>query len=391
MELSIIMPCLNEAETLAACIAKAREYLARSKVDGEIVVGDNGSTDGSQEIARKEGARVVDVPVRGYGAALFTACQAAKGRYIIMGDSDNSYDFSQLDGFLERLRAGDDLVMGNRFAGGIKPGAMPWKNRHIGNPILSGIGRVLYSSPIRDFHCGIRGFSKAAFERMELKTLGMEFASEMVIKAALLKMRVSEVPTVLWPDGRSRPPHLRPWRDGWRHLRFMLLFSPNWLFLYPGFLVMAAALLLVAALSRGPLNLGGLTLDVDTMIYCAFAAVIGFQAVSFAVLSRIYAVENNLYPSATSVKFSRLFTLERGLLVGFFVALGGLGGAIYTVLQWKQQHFGNLELEEIARQVIPSALAMSLGVETMLFSFFQSYLSLSIQQKAPAKIGPAAG
>jgi glycosyltransferase involved in cell wall biosynthesis len=377
------MPCLNEAQTLGRCIDKAKQFLAESGTTGEIVIGDNGSTDGSQAIAREHGARVVDVPVRGYGAALFTACGQTQGKYIIMGDSDDSYDFYRLGLFVERLRAGDDLVMGNRFSGGIKPGAMPWKNRHIGNPILSGIGKILFSTPIRDFHCGLRGFSRTAFERMELKTSGMEFASEMVIKAALLKMRVTEVPTSLWPDGRSRPPHLRPWRDGWRHLRFMLLFSPNWLFFYPGLLTMTLGIALVVLLSRGPLTLCGVTLDVDTMIYCAFASTIGFQGVLFSFLSRIYAVQNCLYPDTKSIlKFFRWFTLERGLLLGFFMALAGFVGAVYSVLEWNQQNFGRMNLEATARHVIPSAMAMSLGVETILFSFFQSCLSLGIQHNS---------
>ena len=232
-EISIVMPCLNEAETLERCISKAQAWLRRAQVDGEVIVGDNGSSDGSQDIARRSGARVVEVVERGYGSALWNATRAARGRYLVMGDSDDSYDFSNLDAFLQALREGNDLVMGNRFRGGIVPGAMPWKNRHIGNPILTGIGRLLFRCPAHDFHCGLRGFSKEAFLRMDLRTSGMEYASEMVIKATVLGMRITEVPTRLAKDGRSRPPHLRPWRDGWRHLRFMLLFSPRWLFLHP--------------------------------------------------------------------------------------------------------------------------------------------------------------
>ena len=238
VELSIVMPCLNEAETLARCIGKATRFLDESGVAGEIVIGDNGSTDGSIEIAERHGARVVDVPIRGYGAAVYHAALAAKGRYVIMGDADDSYDFSALAPLVAKLRDGYDVVMGNRFLGGIRPGAMPWKNRYIGNPILSSIGRLFFRCPARDFHCGLRGFSADAFRRMDLRTTGMEFASEMVIRATLLGMRITEVPTTLDPDGRSRPPHLRPWRDGWRHLRFMLLFSPRWLFLIPGLALM---------------------------------------------------------------------------------------------------------------------------------------------------------
>jgi glycosyltransferase involved in cell wall biosynthesis len=388
MELSIVMPCLNEAETLAVCIDKAQRYLKSSGLHGEVVIGDNGSTDGSQAIAREHGARVIDVPLRGYGAALYAACEGSRGKYIIMGDSDDSYDFSSLDAFVARLRAGDDLVMGNRFAGGIKPGAMPWKNRYIGNPLLSGIGKILFSTPIRDFHCGLRAFSKTAFERMDLKTLGMEFASEMVIKATLLNMRVTEVPTSLWPDGRSRPPHLRPWRDGWRHLRFMLLFSPNWLFLYPGLLTMILGITLVIILSRGSLSIGGVNFDVNTLIYSAFASIIGFQAVLFSILSRIYAVQNRLYPNTGGfLKFSDWFSLESGVILGFFIALAGFVGAIFSFQEWNHQNFGNLDLGVTSRHVIPSAMAMSLGSETILFSLFQSCLSLSLLHSSPAKNG----
>ena len=238
MELSIVMPCLNEAETLESCIRKAQSYLRRSGVCGEIVIGDNGSTDGSQEIAARLGARVIHIPIRGYGAALYGAITASHGRFFIMGDSDDSYNFEDLGAFVEKMREGYDVVMGNRFQGGIRPGAMPWKNRYIGNPILSTIGKVLFHAGVGDFHCGLRGFTKSAFQKMDLRTTGMEFASEMVIKATLMGLKMTEVPTVLSPDGRSRPPHLLPYRDGWRHLRFMLLFSPNWLFLYPGIALM---------------------------------------------------------------------------------------------------------------------------------------------------------
>ena len=257
VELTIVMPCLNEAETLEKCIVKARSFLERSGISGEVVIGDNGSTDGSIGIARRCGARVVDIPIRGYGAALNGAIIASRGKYCVMGDSDDSYDFSNLDLFVKELRAGADLVMGNRFLGGIEPGAMPWKNRYIGNPVLSGVGRFLFRAPAKDFHCGLRAFSRDAFLRMDLRTTGMEFASEMVIKATLMGMKIVEVPTTLSPDGRSRPPHLRPYRDGWRHLRFMLLFSPDWLFLYPGLVLMFAGLLLGAKLLASPVYING--------------------------------------------------------------------------------------------------------------------------------------
>ena len=287
-ELTIVMPCLNEAETLEICIRKAQSFLEKNAINGEVLIGDNGSTDGSQEIARRNGARVVDVPVRGYGAALFHASLAACSKYVVMGDSDDSYDFTNLMPFLEKLREGYELVMGNRFKGGIKPGAMPWKNRYIGNPVLSGIGIVLFSCPVSDFHCGLRAYTVEAFRKMDLRTTGMEFASEMVIKATLLKMRIAEVPTTLSPDGRSRPPHLRPWRDGWRHLRFMFLCSPRWLFLYPGLAMIAAGLGLGAWLLPSRREVFGVELDVHTLLYAAIAVVVGFQAVAFALFARVF-------------------------------------------------------------------------------------------------------
>lgn len=378
------MPCLNEAETLAICLEKAQLFLRTSGIAGEIILGDNGSTDGSQSIALALGARVIDVPIRGYGAALYAACMAARGRYLIMGDSDDSYDFSNLGAFVQKLRQGNDLVMGNRFAGEIKPGAMPWKNRYIGNPILSGIGKLLFRSSLGDFHCGIRGFSKDAFLRMDLHTTGMEFASEMVIKATQMRMRLAEVPTTLSPDGRSRPPHLRPWRDGWRHLRFMLLLSPNWLFLFPGVALMVVALVLGGLIEAGPVTLGNLHFDIDTLIYCAFGLLIGFQGLMFAQLSRAYAVQENLYPtSRRSKELSESLSTERGLLAGLLLLLTGLGLAIYSVVTWKRQAFGELELSQTARLVIPAATAMALGVETMLFSFFLSTLALSVRHHLP--------
>lgn len=380
IELSIVMPCLNEAETLETCILKAQDYLKRSGVAGEIVVGDNGSTDGSQEIARRCGARVIDVPVRGYGAALYWAIAGSRGKYCVMGDSDDSYDFRDLSAFLDQLRAGSDLVMGNRFQGGIAKGAMPWKNRYIGNPILSGLGRLLFRSPAQDFHCGLRGFSKEAFQRMDLRTTGMEFASEMVIKATLMHMNISEVPTTLSPDGRSRPPHLRPYRDGWRHLRFMLLFSPNWLFLYPGLALMAVGLILSGLLLAGPVSISGVRFSVGALIYCATMIVIGFQAILFAVLSRAYAVQEGLMPKSARTDFiQRAFTLERGLLLGAALLAAGAALLAYAVGIWEEARFGELEVERITRVVIGSSVSLSLGFQLILSSFLLSTLRLSIR------------
>ncbi|HUJ71047.1 MAG TPA: glycosyltransferase family 2 protein, partial [Verrucomicrobiae bacterium] len=289
VELSIVMPCLNEAETLATCIQKAQQWLAANHVEGEVVVADNGSTDGSREIAARLGAHVEPIATRGYGSALQGGIQAAKGRFIIMGDADDSYDFGNLQPFLDKLREGYELVMGNRFLGGIEPGAMPPLHRYLGNPVLTGIGRLFFRSPCRDFHCGLRGFNREAILKLDLRTTGMEFASEMVVKATLNKLKVTEVPTTLSPDGRSRPPHLRSWRDGWRHLRFLLLYSPRWLFLYPGFGVMLVGLLGGLWLLRGPLTVGNVGFDVQTLLYCAAAVIIGFQAVVFAVFTKIFA------------------------------------------------------------------------------------------------------
>ncbi len=380
VELSIVMPCLNEAETLASCIRKAQRYLRRTGVCGEIVIGDNGSTDGSQQIAARLGARVVSIPIRGYGAALYGAITAARGRYCIMGDSDMSYDFESLDGFVHKLRQGYDLVMGNRFQGGIRPGAMPWKNHYIGNPILSSIGKFLFHAEAGDFHCGIRGFSKDAFQRMDLRTTGMEFASEMVIKAKLMGLRTAEVPAVLSPDGRTRPPHLLPYRDGWRHLRFMLLFSPGWLFLYPGLAMILLGAVVGGLILALPIHLNGVQFGLDTVIYCSTLLVAGFQAVLFWLLSRTFTLQAGLYPeTAAEHWYVRFITLERGLVAGALLMLSGLGAAVYALWQWKIQAFGELDLERIARIVIPSSVAISLGMEIVLFSFLLSTFGLNVR------------
>jgi hypothetical protein len=390
VELSIIMPCLNEAETLETCLRKAKGFLERSGVSGELVIGDNGSTDGSQEIARRCGARVVDVATRGYGAALYHASLAAKGRYIIMGDSDDSYDFENLTPFVERLRAGYDLVMGNRFRGGIKPGAMPWKNRYLGNPVLTAIGRLFFHCPAKDFHCGLRGFSAAAFRKMDLRTTGMEFASEMVIKATLLDLKITEVPTTLSPDGRSRPPHLRPWRDGWRHLRFMLLYSPRWLFFYPGLLLMLAGMTVGGLLLGGPLHIGRATLDVHTLVYAAIAVLMGFQAVCFAAFTKAFTINEGLIPP--DKRFERIFeyiTLEVGLVIGALLFIGGFIGSAASFWWWRKQSFGPLDAPTMLRAVIPSATALTLGCQTILASFFLSVLGLRIRRLEPSAATPA--
>jgi glycosyltransferase involved in cell wall biosynthesis len=386
IELTILMPCLNEAETLGRCIEKARAYLDASGVAGEVLIADNGSTDGSQDIARRLGARVVDVPLRGYGAALYDGSLAARGRFLIMGDSDDSYDFSLLQPFVDKLRDGFDLVMGNRFLGGILPGAMPWKNRFIGNPALSGLGRLLFSCPVRDFHCGLRGYSKAAFEKMALRTRGMEFASEMVIKATLLGMRMTEVPIRLHPDRRSRAPHLRPWRDGWRHLRFMLLYSPRWLFLYPGLLAMVVGTAVGAWLFPHARFIGSVGFDAHTMLFAAMAVLIGFQAVSFFAFSRIFAVFEGLAPeSPTMNRMFRYFNLESGLALGVILLLGGIVGSFLTLEAWARTDFGHLDPSRTLRAAIPSVLAITLGLEVLFSSLFLSMIGLRLRGRDDAR------
>ncbi|MFN6267306.1 MAG: glycosyltransferase family 2 protein [Alphaproteobacteria bacterium] len=377
VELTILMPCLNEAETLATCIQKAMGYLARSGVVGEVLIADNGSTDGSQEIARGLGARVIDVPEKGYGAALIAGIVGAQGRFVIMGDSDDSYDFSALDPFITKLRDGYDLVMGNRFKGGIAPGAMPPLHRYLGNPVLSTIGRVFFGGPIRDFHCGLRGFLRAAIAALDLRAPGMEFASEMVVKATMRGLRITEVPTTLSPDGRSRPPHLRSWRDGWRHLRFLLIFCPRWLFLYPGAVLFALGALAMAALLAGPLRLGGVTLDVHSLLYASGAVVMGFQAVQFWVFARLYGGVTGLLPEPQRLTraLSR-FGLEAALVVAGVLLLLGLGLGLVAVAQWGTQDFGALSGGKVMRLAIASVTAMLLGLQLAFGAFFLALLGM---------------
>jgi hypothetical protein len=326
---------------------------------------------------------VVPVAAKGYGNALRGGIAVARGRFIIMGDADGSYDYSHLPRFVERLRAGDDLVMGNRFRGGVQPGAMPWKNRWLGNPALSFIGRLFFRTDIRDFHCGLRGFSAEAYRRMQLRTTGMEFASEMVIRSVLNGLRVTEVPTVLRPDGRDRPPHLRPWRDGWRHLRFMLLFSPRWLFLYPGLALMLAGLAVTLALLPGPFAIGKVHFDVHTLLFSALSVVLGFQAVSFAVLGKFFAVRAGLQPpEARFEHWLRYATLEAGLIAGSLLLLAGLGLWASAVWLWGERGFGPLQPANTLRWVIPGALCLMLGCQLVLTTFLLSVLRLDMRGDA---------
>ena len=376
-ELSILMPCLNEAETLATCIIKAQKALDDLNISGEIVIADNGSTDGSPEIATTLGARVVHVAEKGYGSALLGGIKAARGKYVIMGDADDSYDFTNLGPFIDKLRAGYDLVMGNRFRGGIAPGAMPPLHRYLGNPVLTGIGRLFFKSPSGDFHCGLRGFNKAAIERLNLRTTGMEFASETVVKASLHGLRITEVPTTLSVDGRSRPPHLRSWRDGWRHLRFLLVYSPRWLFLYPGLLLMIVGALVAGWLVLGPRVVDGITFDVHTLLYAAMAIVIGYQTVNFAVFTKVFAITEGLLPEDPRLnKLFRYVTLETGLIAGGLLFFGGLALSLYALSSWGAHSFGPLEPSHTLRLVIPAVALITLGLQTILSSFFLSILGL---------------
>ncbi len=379
IELSIVMPCLNEAETLATCIQKANSWLKENNVLGEVVIGDNGSTDGSQDIAKNLGARVIDVPQKGYGAALMGAIEAANGNFIIMGDSDDSYDFSNLNLFINDLRNGYDLVMGNRFKGGIKPGAMPFLHRYLGNPVLSFVGRLFFNCPVKDFHCGLRGFKKDIVERLDLKTTGMEFASEMVVKSTINKLKITEVPTILSKDGRSRPPHLRTWRDGWRHLRFLLIYSPRWLFLYPGLTLMLIGLLLMMLIIPGPMGLfKQIYFDTNTLLYAGAFIIVGYQAVSFGIFTRAYAVESGFLPKKESLtKAFNLISLESGLILGLIIFLIGLGGTFFSLYIWEESNFGQLEYSKILRIVIPSVVAIIVGLQTVFSSFFLSVLTVN--------------
>lgn len=376
-ELTILMPCLNEVETLALCIGKAQRFLASSGVSGEVLVADNGSTDGSQELARAHGARVVDVRVLGYGGALMGGVQAACGRYIIMGDSDDSYDFSNLMPFVEKLREGYELVMGNRFKGGIAPGAMPSLHKYLGNPVLTGLGRLFFRSPIGDFHCGLRGFHKNSILRLDLQTTGMEFASEMVVKATLNNLRMAEVPTTLSPDGRSRPPHLRSWRDGWRHLRFLLIYAPRWLFFYPGMVLMLVGIGVLAWLAPGPRTIGAVTFDIHTMLYAAMTVVVGFNTTCLAVFAKVFAANARLIPARQRLyTFVREATLERGLIIGALLFVLGLAGSLYAFLVWRGTSFGPLVPNSMMRVTIPSLTALAVGLQMMFASFFLSTLNL---------------
>ena len=376
-ELSVVMPCLNESRTLGTCIQKALAAIDSLGVRGEVIVADNGSTDGSQSLARSLGARVVSITSRGYGSALRGGIAAARGEYVIMGDSDDSYDFTQLGDFVAKLNEGYDLVMGNRYHGKIREGAMPFLHRFLGNPVLSWIGRLFFGCPVGDFQCGLRAFRKDAIERLELQTTGMEFSTEMVVKATLFDLRIIEIPTTLSPDGRDRPPHLRTWRDGWRYLRFLLLYSPRWLFLYPGAILFLLGTAIGLWLLPGPRTIGSVTFDYHTLLFCAMAILIGFQSINFAVFTKTFAVTEHLVPEDPRLtKAFRYVTLETGLTLGILLIVVGAATWIIGLSYWRSHHFGALDPDKTLRIVIPGFVSLTLGIEIVLSSFFISVLGM---------------
>jgi glycosyltransferase involved in cell wall biosynthesis len=379
IELSIVMPCLNEAETIETCIRKALTWMEINGVNGEVVIGDNGSTDGSQKMATAQGARVIDVPRKGYGSAIMGAIEESKGKYIIMGDSDDSYDFSNLNLYLNKLREGFDLVMGNRFKGGIAPGAMPFLHKYLGNPVLSFLGRLFFRCPVGDFHCGLRGFRKDITSLLDLKTTGMEFASEMVVKATIFNLKITEVPTTLAKDGRSRPPHLRTWRDGWRHLRFLLIYSPRWLFLYPGMFMVLLGLIISIFIIQGPVELlPRVIFDTNTLLYAGAFIIVGYQAMSFAVFTRTYAFQAGFLPKKDSLTNIRdIVSMELGLIIGLVIFFTGIIGTFYSLSIWESNNYGALEYSQILRKVIPSVIAIIIGLQTIFSSFLLSVLDVN--------------
>ncbi|MGO8794946.1 MAG: glycosyltransferase family 2 protein [Candidatus Sulfotelmatobacter sp.] len=377
IEVSVVLPCLNEGETVGICVSKAIATLEAAGLKGEVIVADNGSTDGSVEIAQRGGAHVVHVSQRGYGNALKGGIEAARGVYVLMADSDDSYDFGHIPRFVEELRSGCDLVMGNRFLGGIQKGAMPPLHRYLGNPVLTALGRLFFRSPCRDFHCGLRAFRKDSYERMDIRSTGMEFASEMVVKASLLQMKVREVPTTLSPDGRSHAPHLRTWNDGWRHLRFLLMYSPRWLFLYPGIGSILLGLAVCFWLLPGPRHVGDIVFDVHTLAYAFGAMLVGSQLLAFAVFTKVFAITEGLLPEDS--RLNRLFEhvkLETGLVAGAVLVFLGIAGSVFALSTWMRSSFGPMNSESLLRVVMPSVFALTLGAQVIFSSFFLSILGL---------------
>jgi glycosyltransferase involved in cell wall biosynthesis len=377
-ELSVVIPCLDEARTIGICIRKAQESFERIGIAGEVVVADNGSTDGSREIATELGARVVPVEQRGYGAALTGGIAAARGRWVIMGDADDSYDFSAIEPFVRRLQEGYDLVAGNRFEGGIHPDAMPWLHRWLGNPVLSFVGRRLYGAPVGDIYCGLRGFDREKVVALDIRSTGMEFAIEMIVKATMNGLRVTEVPTTLSPDAEGREPHLNTWRDGWRSIRLLLLYSPKWLFLYPGLALLLVGIAGMAWLLPGDRSVGDVGFDVSTLLYFGLAVVVGLQAVYFYVTARWFGITEGLLPDDPAIRrlIERRGSLEIGLLAGVLLVAGGLGLSLYALATWNEAGFGQLDYPDTLRVVIPGVVLITCGMQTILSALFLSVLGL---------------
>lgn len=377
VEVTVLMPCLNEAETLAICVQKAVRSLQELGVNGEVLVSDNGSTDGSQEIAISNGARVIHAPIRGYGGALMAGIENARGTYVIMADADDSYDLSNLGPFVEKLRKGHDVVMGNRFRGGIERGAMPPLHRYLGNPILSWLGRWLFNlKGVKDFHCGIRGFHRERIRALHLCMPGMEFASELVVRASLADYDMVEVPTTLRPDGRSRAPHLRTWRDGWRHLRFLLVFAPRKTLVWPGLILGLLGLIGTGVLATGPVSLGSITFDVSALVYACLAILVGTQLILFGGCAKLYGRTEGLTPEKRLAKWTRVLRLEVCVVVGIFLMIAGVIGTVIAISKWGDASFGNLDARDMMRLVVPSATAIALGVVVLCSGFVASLLTL---------------
>ena len=375
MELTILMPCLNEAETLAICIRKAKKFLSENNIDGEVLISDNGSTDGSQDIAKAEGARVVSTDIKGYGSALINGTKNAYGKYVIMGDADDSYDFLHLMPFVEKLREGYDLVMGDRFAGGIEEGAMPWSHKYIGNPVLSFIGRLFYKSKIRDFHCGLRGYNRESMLNLHLQTTGMEYASEMVVKSELNGLKIAEVPTTLSKDGRSRPPHLRSFRDGWRHLKFLLMYAPNWLLLYPGFIFLILGLVLGGTIVVDKITINNINFSIHTLLYCACLIIIGLSILQMYLILKVYAYNHNFLPKKQT-DWNHKIREDRIIAIGAGIVILGIVLSIIAVETWKASSMGDLNAEQTMRIVIPAVLCLIVGFQSIFTGFMVGVMKI---------------
>lgn len=380
MELTILMPCLNEAETLATCIRKAKQFLSENNIDGEVLVSDNGSTDGSQKIAISEGARVVSTDIKGYGSALINGTRNAHGKYVIMGDADDSYDFLHLVPFVEKLREGYDLVMGDRFAGGIEDGAMPWSHRYIGNPVLSFIGRLFYKSKIRDFHCGLRGYNRESILNLHLQTTGMEYASEMVVKAELNGLRIAEVPTTLSKDGRSRAPHLRSFRDGWRHLKFLLMYAPNWLLLYPGLLFLMLGIVLGGVLIVDKITINSINFSIHTLLYCACLIIVGLSILQMYIITKVYAYNHDFLPR-NQIDWNKKIPEDNIIALGGVVVLIGIGLSVFAIETWKSFSMGDLNAEQTMRIVIPAVLCLIVGFQLICTGFMIGVMKIRTERE----------